>query len=186
MMTMRENPSGPNVLLAGTILALVWVSLGCGGSGKNGEPGDGAVSGMVQGRAFTGKGGAFDEMADLSLLIAVPESDGICQLATSGTPPARDLVWLSMYVCTDSAGAVGEYQVQAGGGGQSPCPGRVAWAELRRFLGGTPSLIAVDSGTITIQTRTGQELAGTAALTIGSESLSGSFSARFCPDLNRP
>jgi hypothetical protein len=125
-------------------------------------------------------------MTDLSLLIAVPESDGICEVASRGTAPAGDLVWLSVYVCTGSADPIGEYPVQPGGGGGSPCPGRVAWAELRRFLGGTSSLIPVDSGTVTIQSRSGQALSGTAALSIGGDSLAGSFTASFCADLNKP
>ena len=161
-------------------------SLGCGGSGNGGGPAVGSVTGVVQGRAFKAKTGAFDQMADFSLLIAAPDVDGVCQVASSGGSPAGDLVWLSIYVCAGSADAVGEYQVQPGGGGQSPCSGKVAWAELRRFLGGTPSLIPVDSGTVTIQTRTAQELAGTAALALGGDSLAGSFSASFCADLNKP
>ncbi len=183
---MRNDQSGWKAFVTGVLLAAFPLSVGCGGSGDGGDAATGSVTGVVQGRAFKAKAGAFDQMSDLSLLIAVPESDGICQLASSGETPAGDLVWLSIYVCVGSADAVGEYQVQPGGGGGSPCPGRVAWAELRRFLGGTSSLIPVDSGTVTIQTRTDQDLAGTAALAIGGDSLAGSFSASFCADLNKP
>lgn len=183
---MSNDSSGFKDLAPKTILAAVALCLGCGGSGNDGEPPDGAITGVVQGRAFSAKAGAFDQMSDLSLLIAVSESDGICQLASSGGAPAGDLVWLSIYVCAGSADAVGEYQVEPGGGGQSPCPGKVAWAELRRFLRGTPSVIPVDSGTVTIQTRTEEDLTGTVALSIGGDSLVGSFFASFCADLNKP
>ena len=183
---MINDQTGWKALVTGMLLGAFSLSLGCGGSGDGGAAASGSVTGAVQGRAFKAKAGAFDQMSDLSLLIAVPESDGICQLASSGGTPAGDLVWLSIYVCTGSADAVGEYQVQPGGGGGAPCPGRVAWAEVRRFLGGTPSLIPADSGTVTIQTRTDQDLAGTAALAIGGDSLAGSFSASFCAGLNKP
>lgn len=183
---MSKDQSGWRALVTGLALAAFPLSLGCGGSSDGGGVANGSVTGAVQGRAFNAKAGAFDQMSDLSLLIAVPESDGICQLASSGGTPAGDLVWLSIYVCSGAADPVGEYQVQPGGGGESPCPGRVAWAELRRFLGGTPSLVPVDSGTVTIQTRTDQQLSGTAALALGGDSLAGSFSASFCADLNKP
>jgi hypothetical protein len=159
-MAMTTDSSGRKLFVARTGLATVVLLFGCGSSGNEGQPADGSVTGVVQGRAFRAKAGAFDQMTDLSLLIAVPETDGICQLASSGvSTPAGDMVWLSIYVCAGSVDAVGEYQVEPGGGGQIPCPGKVAWAELRRFLGGTSSLIPVDSGTVTIQTRTGQEVA---------------------------
>lgn len=168
------------------LLGTFALSFGCGGSGADGLTATDSVTGVVQNRAFKGKAGAFDQMTDLSLLIAVAESDGICQVASSGVAPATELVWLSLYVCTDSADAVGEYPIQPGGGGGSPCPGRVAWAEVRRLLGGTASLIPADSGMVTIRTRTDQNLAGTAALAFGGDSLAGSFSASFCADLNKP
>ena len=183
---MSNDLSGWRVLVAGVLLAAIPAWLGCGGSGNDGGPATGSVTGVVQGRTFKAKAGAFDQMADSSLLIAVSDADGICQVASSGGTPAGDLVWLSVFVCAGSADAGGEYQVQPGGGGQSPCSGKVAWAELRRFLGGTPSLIPVDSGTVTIQTWTDQELSVAVALAIGSDSLAGSFSASFCADLNKP
>jgi hypothetical protein len=185
-MIMSSDQSGWKALVTGMLLGASSLSLGCGGSGDGRGAATGSVTGAIQGRAFNAKAGAFDQVGELSLLVALPEFDGICQLATSGWLPAGDMVWLSIFVCVGSADAVGEYPVQPGGGSQSPCPGRVAWAEIRRFLGGTPSLIPVDSGTVTIQTQTDQDLAGTAALAIGGDSLAGSFSATFCADLNKP
>ena len=178
---MNRERSVWNALSWAIVLAAVPLALGCDGSSSGGKPATETVTGVVQGRSFQSKASGFAQVAPSALWLNIPDFEGMCQ-AVGG--PDGDAVWLTIFTCINSAAPAGDYQVQPGGGTHVPCSGTGAWAEVRSSLGGTYSSTPVDSGMVSIKTSTAQDLAGSVTLTIGADSVAGSFSASYCASLD--
>jgi hypothetical protein len=155
-------------------------------SGSDAEQDRRTAHGSVNGEVFSAVEGAFDRVGQQeALLIAIPDGSGICP-PVEGGPPQGDLRWLSVFLCGTPQDRTGTYQVLPGGGGQSTCEGKMAWAEWRIFSGGQPSLVPATGGTLSLSGYSDEAVSGQLSLSFGADSVEGLFEAVFCPTLNAP
>jgi hypothetical protein len=163
------------------VFFLIMLGAGCGSSSgpENGE----SVSGVVAGKSFILKSGAYDTKGDSIKIIALVEQGDICEMAQANQVP-DDYQWLSVSFCNREGNQEADYQIIPGNA-YIPCSGNIAWAEIRRMIGGIPSLISAEGGQIKIESYSENKVTGTINVNFSDEgSLSGNFDVDFCDELN--
>jgi hypothetical protein len=136
--------------------------------------------------AFKAKSGAFDNIGQSILLVALVDAVDLCSLADGTSAMPDSLIWLNVDLCTTGSNAVGDYTVQTGSP-STPCDRGVAWATIRQLSSlGQALETPVYGGAVSITASSEVTLDGTLNVQLADGTTTqGNFAVSYCSALNK-